>query len=125
MVQGKLPGPIVDLLRRGSPGTGPEELRAQGYAVAYRMAVAEGIIRDPRPTQTVADAFAITPRALQKWTVEQQRRGVTWKDLVPASLPKGQVADFLRAKMLEMGSQYMNQYMKKGRLATPRKRGER
>lgn len=119
-IAGKVPGPIKDLLRRGTPANGPEELRAQGLAVAYHMAALAGVIVDRHPTVTVSEAFDVKPRTVQRWSKEQAAAGVTWRDMVPDSFSDAEAADFLGREM----RQAAEQYLKKGRLATPRTRGD-
>ncbi len=119
-IAGKIPGPIKDLLRRGTPANGPEELRAQGWAVAYHMAALAGVIVDRRPTATVSEAFDVKPRTVQRWSKEQAAAGITWRDMLPDTLSETEVAGFLSRQM----HQAAEQYLKKGRLATPRSRGD-
>ena len=117
---GKVPGPIDDLLRQGAPANGPQEMRAQGWAVAYCIAVADGVITDGHSTRTVSEAFAIDLRTIQRWLKQQRALGVSWQDLVPDEIPKSEVGQYLTMKMREAGAYYMS----KGRLATPRGRGD-
>jgi hypothetical protein len=112
-------GPLGDLLGgRGSPSNGPIETRDQGWAVAYVDLAKEGIIKDVRYTATVANKFAVTPRAIQQWKKDQASKGIVWRDIVGKSSPDEGIAEYVTAKMNEAGERYA----KKGRLATPRKK---
>ncbi|WP_170303017.1 helix-turn-helix domain-containing protein [Reyranella soli] len=114
---GTLPGPISDALRRGAPKTGPEELRDEGWAVAYALAAVEGVIVDGKPTATVAEEFGVEPRTVRRWKVRLAAAGVSWTDMVPAAVPAADQAQFIADRMRAAGQRYLKQ----GRLATPRR----
>jgi hypothetical protein len=117
LAAGKLPGPISDALRPGAPATGPEELRDQGWAVAYLLAVGEGIVADRKPTATVADAFAIDRRTIRRWKKKLVASGMSWHDMVPGTVPEAERGKFIGGRMRTAGQRYLKQ----GRLATPRR----
>jgi hypothetical protein len=118
IIGGDISGPIRDLLRRGTPATGPIEHLDQGWAVAYVLAAEAGVIKDKKATATVTMAFNITPRTLQRWKKEQTSHGIHWRALVPDNVQEDKVGEFLKSRMREAGARYLQ----KGPLATTRKK---
>jgi hypothetical protein len=65
---GKLPGPIVEAIAgQGNDPIGPDEQLHQYAACRYIAARKAGIITDKHPTKTVAKAFSVAERTVQKW----------------------------------------------------------
>ncbi len=110
-IAGKTPEPVAALLRKGTPANGPEEIRDQLWVGAYRLAVKEGVIADHKPTATLADAFAVTLRTIERWTDQQAKKGIGWRDVVPAG-EQQDPSEYILRRMREAGARYM----KKGRL---------
>jgi hypothetical protein len=111
-------GPIDDLLRqRGNRANGPQELRAQGWAAAYVGAAKAGIINNGKYTKTVAEAFNVSKRAVERWIKGQQKQGIAWRDILPLGMTDDEIPAFLTSRIQEVG----REYVEKGRYASPRK----
>ena len=78
---GKLPDPMKDMLRPGSPGTGPQEDRDIGVAVAYIQAARNGLIEDKHPVTTIHDSYGVAQRTVRSW--QQKRSWVKPTDFFP------------------------------------------
>lgn len=70
LMVGKMPGVMLDVKGPGRPGKGPHELQYQTTAVSYILSVRAGLIQDPHPVKTTANAFCVTNRAVQGWLKE-------------------------------------------------------
>lgn len=112
-------GPVGDLLAgRGVPSNGPDEMRAQGWAVAYVSLASEGVIADPHPVPTAANAFGVSRRTIERWRDAQARMGIVWRDIVGSDVPDHQIASHVMTKMREAS----DRYAVKGRFATSRRK---
>jgi len=106
LMAGKLPGPIEQLLRRGTPAIGPEESRDIGRAVVYIDAVRQNVIQDRHAIKTVADAFVVDRRTVQRWVKAQKTKGVTWRVFGADRLPDSERGASIRRDMEEAGARY-------------------
>ena len=73
ILQGKIPAPIKDMVRHGSPGTGPSARRNIGVAIAYIHAAKTGLIKDKHPVKTIADIYGVTKRAVHYWKAKYRK----------------------------------------------------
>lgn len=104
-VRGGTPSPYVrDLISVGAPKTLPAEARKIGMAVAYKKAVAEGLIKDGASTQILSKLYGVTPKTIRTWV-----RGypdVSIRDFFPDAADDVERAERLKAGIPEAGEQY-------------------
>ena len=67
ILAGRLPGPIQDLTRRGSPAIGPAEDQDIAFAVAYMKLAKSGMIQDKSPNKTIQKQYGVQDSAVRKW----------------------------------------------------------
>lgn len=102
---GKLPKPISEMIGPGSPGIGPSESRDIGLAVAYRVAVDQGLIDDPSPVATIAHAFGVTRRSVSRWC---KNYNVLISDFFPDARDDQERSTCIASAMPEAGLRYRN-----------------
>ena len=118
ILAGKLPGPIAQLLGRGTPAIGPEEARDICQAVAYIDAAQRGIIQDRKYTQTIATTYAVDARTVQRWVRHYKAKNVTYELFVPPNVQTAEVGALILNGMKQAGERYRL----KARAATKRPR---
>ena len=70
LMVGQMPLVMLDVKGPGRAGKGPHERQYQITAVSYILSVRAGLIQDPHPVKTTANAFCVTNRAVQGWLKE-------------------------------------------------------
>lgn len=100
---GKLPEPIADMISVGAPAIGPSEFRDIGIALAYRKAVAEQLILDPAPVNTLAKAYGVTRRTISRWV---QKHETDIDDFFPDAENRQSRAALVAAEMPNAARRY-------------------
>ena len=99
------PSPYVsDLIKVGAPKTLPAEARVIGMAVAYKKAVAEGLIKDGASTQILSKLYGVTPKTIRTWV--RDNPDVSIRDFFPDAADDAERAERLKAGIPEAGEQY-------------------
>ena len=117
ILQGKIPAPIKDMARRGSPGVGPAERRNFGVAIAYIHAAEIELIEDKHPVKTIADIYGVTKRAVHYWKAKYRKNQ---SDFFP-SLDGAELIVSLALSVKAAGLRYQKEGRgSKGRVSYPR-----
>jgi hypothetical protein len=64
---GEIPEPILDVTGPGRAETGPYETMGQMSAAIYVQAAKRGVINDPSPVKTAAEAYGVSRETVRKW----------------------------------------------------------
>ena len=117
ILQGKTPAPIKDMVRHGSPGTGPSARRNIGVAIAYIHAAKTGLIKDKHPVKTISDIYGVTDRAVRYWKTKYRNHQ---SDFFPG-LDSAELAVRLALSVKAAGLRYQKEVRgSKGRVNYPR-----
>ena len=100
---GKLPEPIALMIRAGTPAVGPQESRDIAMAVVFRKAVTAGLIKNRRPSKTLAENFGVTTKTVRRWVHDSIAE---LSDFFPEAQSEQARADMIAAEMPKAGIRY-------------------